>query len=160
MASRRDPGLILVSIILAALLAIVPIPEGVISLRPYWMALVLIYWRLESPDQVGLGTAFGAGLLLDLVTGTLLGHHALSLVIIVYIVGRFRLRIRFFPLWQQAFAVLAVLVNDRLIHLWILALSGQGLPGWRVLWPPLVAMLLWPWIFLALDETRRRRRAR
>ena len=124
------------------------------------MALILIYWRLETPGQVGLGTAFFAGLFLDLVLGTLLGHHALSLIIIAYIVGRFRLRIRFFPLWQQAFAVLAVLLNDRLIHVWILALSGQGLPDWRILWPPFVAMLLWPWVFLILDESRRRLRRR
>lgn len=158
MSRRRSPLVVLLSLAAAGVLTIVPLGDTLAPLRPYWMALVIIYWGIESPREAGLGTAFLAGLLLDLLLGTLLGHHALSLVIVRYIVARFRLRIRFFPLWQQALVVLAILLNDRLIDLWILALSGQPLPGWRTLGPPLVAMLAWPWVFLVLDEARRRSR--
>jgi rod shape-determining protein MreD len=155
---RRHPLVVAGSVVAAAMLTIVPAADVVTWFRPYWMALVVIYWGIESPEDGGLALGFFAGLLLDLLTGTLLGQHALSLVIVAYIVARFRLRIRFFPLWQQALVVLAVLMNDRLIELWILGLSGQPMPGWQVLLPPLIAMLAWPWVFLVLDEIRRRAR--
>ena len=157
---RTHPLVIAATMLLAAMLTIMPLPDTLALWRPYWMAMVVIYWCIESPEQVGLGAAFAAGVLLDLLTGTMFGQHPLSLVIIAYIIGRFRLRIRFFPLWQQALVVLAVLINDRLIYLWVLALSGQGLPDWQVLLPPVSAMLLWPWLFLLLDASRRRARTR
>ncbi len=158
MSRRRATLAVWSSILIASALTILPLGDTLTWFRPYWMALVLIYWGIEAPVEIGLGTAFVAGLLLDLLTGTLLGHHALSLLIITYIVARFRLRVRFFPLWQQALVVLAILLNDQLVRLWILGLSGQGLPDWRTIAPPIVAMFAWPWVFLALDEARRRLR--
>ena len=80
-------------------------------------------------------------LVLDLLTGSLLGLHALSLVIIVYLVMRFRARLRFFPPWQQALAVLALLVNDRIIQLWALLLLGEPMPSWRYWLAPPVLLL-------------------
>jgi rod shape-determining protein MreD len=81
----------------------------------------------------------------------------LSLVILVYLVLRFRARIRFFPPWQQALSVLALLVNDRIILLWITVLLGEQVPTWHYWLPPLVGMARWPWLFLLLDHLRVRR---
>lgn len=151
-------GLVVASIIAALLLTIIPLPEVIQPLAPYWLALVFIYWGLESASLRHLGQAFACGLLLDIFTGALLGQHALSLVILSYLLGRFRHRIRFFPPWQQALAVLALLVNDRIIQLWIIALAGRGLPDWSFWIQPVVAFVLWPWIFLLMDALRSRAR--
>jgi rod shape-determining protein MreD len=43
------------------------------AIRPYWVALVLIYWNLEAGSMRHLGQAFVLGLVLDITTGTLLG---------------------------------------------------------------------------------------
>ena len=83
-----------------------------------------------------------------------MGLHALSLVVLVYLVRRFRARMRFFPPWQQALAVLALLVNDRIIQLWALLLLGEPMPSWRYWLAPLVGMAIWPWLFLAMDQAR------
>ena len=104
--------------------------------------------------------AFALGLLVDLLTGSLLGQHALGLVVVAYIVSQFRLRIRFFPLWQQALGVLAILLNDRLIYVWIQALTGHGTPDWRIALAPLVAMIIWPFLFVGLDRARQWARLR
>lgn len=149
---RRRP--LLLALVAAALLTLMPLPESIDLLRPYWVALVVIYWALEVQDSIGLGLAFLVGLVLDLLTGSLLGMHALSLVVIVYLVERFRARIRFFPPWQQALAVLGLLVNDRIILLWIATLLGEPIPTWHYWLPPIVGMLFWPWIFIALDRAR------
>ncbi len=152
MARRHTPGgYIFATFAIAIFLTIIPIPEGWQWFRPYWLAMILIFWVVEAPEQVGLGVAFAAGLILDFTAGSLLAQHALSLVIIAYISARLRLRMRFFPLWQQALVVLGVLLNDRFIYFLVQGLSGRGLPDWHILWAPFVAMLVWPWLFLLID---------
>jgi rod shape-determining protein MreD len=149
------PGLTLV---VALLLTIVPLPDALAMWRPYWVALVMIYWQLETRHLGELGHAFATGLALDLVTGALLGQHALSLVIISFLVGRFRNRLRFFPPWQQALAVGALLFNDRIVQLWVIGLLDRGWPDWSWWLPPIVGTVLWPFLFLLLDALRLRRR--
>ncbi|NIM71093.1 MAG: rod shape-determining protein MreD [Xanthomonadales bacterium] len=149
--SRRSLVLVAAA---AMLLTLLPLPASLDALRPYWVGLVLIYWVLEVQDMVGLGTAFLVGLLLDLLTGSLMGLNALRLVIMVYLVLRFRARLRFFTPWQQALSVLALLVNDRIILLWIASLVGEPLPTWQYWLPPLVGTAIWPWLFLLLDRIR------
>ncbi|MBS3744183.1 MAG: rod shape-determining protein MreD [Wenzhouxiangellaceae bacterium] len=153
--SSMKPAL---TVLAAIALALVPMPDALDPWRPYWAALVMIYWHLETSRLQQLGTAFVIGIALDLTTGTLLGQHALGLVIINFLVGRFRNRLRFFPPWQQALAVGALLFNDRIVQLWIIGLLERGWPDWTWWLPPLIGMLLWPWIFLLLDALRSQRR--
>jgi rod shape-determining protein MreD len=122
------------------------------------VALVVIYWSLETHDTISLGLAFLIGLVLDIFSGSLMGLHALSLVVMVFLVQRFRSRLRFFPPWQQALSVLGLLVNDRIILIWITALLGEPMPTWKYWLPPLAGMVLWPWLFLLLDRIRARAR--
>jgi rod shape-determining protein MreD len=152
---RRDRlSAVLATLAVAVVLTLVPLPALVDPLRPYWVALVLVYWCLETRGLVTLGFAFVTGLALDLLTGSLLGLHALSLVVLVYLVTRFRARIRFFPPWQQALSVFALLLNDRIIVLWIMSLRGEPLPS-IVFWAaPVVGTAIWPWLFLLLDRYR------
>jgi rod shape-determining protein MreD len=114
----------------------------------------LIYWCLETQGLVSLGLAFTTGLVLDLLTGSLLGLHALSLIVLVYLVTRFRARIRFFPPWQQALSVFALLMNERIIVLWIMSLRGEPLPSLAFWLAPVVGTAIWPWLFLLLDRYR------
>ncbi len=131
---RRDRlSMVLITLAIAMVLTLFPCPTFLDPLRPYWVALVLIYWCLETQDLISLGLAFVIGLVLDLLTGSLFGQHALSLVVLVYLVTRFRARLRFFPPWQQALSVLALLLNDRIILLWIISLRGEPLPSPDVL---------------------------
>lgn len=148
------------SLIAVLPLTLMPLPEALIGARPYWAALVMIYWNLEAGRLRHLGQAFVGGLVLDVLTGSLLGQHALSLVIISYLVERFRYRIRFFPPWQQAAVVMLLLFNDRIVQLWIIGLVGDRWPTWPWWLAPVVGMLLWPWLFLLLDALRQRERRR
>lgn len=157
---RGGMGLILVTLAIAFALSLWPLPDYLAPFRPNWLALVLCYWVLEAPERVGLGMAFLFGLAADLVFGTLIGEQALRLAVIAFIVLRFRPRLRFFTLWQQAFAVLALLLNDRVVVLMIRALSGEGLPPLAFWIAPCVGMFFWPWLYLLLDDVRLRLRMR
>lgn len=159
---RRDRWSVVALTLLAALLlTLLPLPSWLSAVWPYWVALVLVYWSLETRDMITLGLVFFCGLLLDLFTGSLLGAHALGLVIIVYLVDRFRARLRFFPAWQQAATLFALLLNDRIILLWIITLRGDPLPGLEFWLPPLASTMIWPLLFVVLDRIRgtMRRRA-
>lgn len=150
----RSPWILPLSVLAALLLTLLPMPPSLQPLRPYWLALVLAYWVMEDPDRVGLGLAFVIGLIADLVVGTLLGEQALRLVVITFILQRFRARLRFFPMSQQALAIGALLLNDRIVALAIRLTLGEPTLdsfGW---FSPLIGMLLWVPVFMLLDGLR------
>ncbi|KGI76960.1 rod shape-determining protein MreD [Oleiagrimonas soli] len=147
------------TVVLSLLLMLLPLPQALIAFKPYWPALILLYWALESSDVVGLGVAFAIGLGADVVNGFLLGEQALRLTVLVFIVLRFRARLRFFPMWQQALAVLALLINDRIIELILRSFAGYPLPPVSFAIAPLIGALIWPFVFLLLDDVRARLRA-
>ena len=149
---RRWPMLVTIAIAMA--LTIVPLPSALEPWRPDWVALVLIYRCLESRSQVSIGGALLVGLALDMLSGSLLGMHALEFVVLIYLVIRFRARLRFFPPWQQALSVLALLLNNRIIVLWIISLKGDALPSATYWLAPVISTVVWPWLFLLLDRYR------
>lgn len=148
------------SLLLAVLLGLLPLPAAIALLRPYFLGLVLIYWLLEAPDRMGMGAAFCVGLVGDLAFGTLIGEQALRLTVLAFIVQRFRARLRFFPLWQQSLAVFALLVNDRVIAAAVRMALGEGMPRWTFWLSPLLALPLWPWLVVLFDTLRMRARER
>ena len=161
MSRGRATGLwVLLSVIVASVLTLIAIPDAIRTLRPFWLALVVIYWAIEAPENYAIGFAFLVGLLQDVLVGTLLGEHAFRLAIISFIVLRFRSRIRFFPMWQQALAVAVLLFNDRVVVLILRAISGEFAIDWRYWLAPLVGAAVWPWVFLLLDDLRARGRSR
>ncbi|HEV2682618.1 MAG TPA: rod shape-determining protein MreD [Rhodanobacter sp.] len=146
------------TLVFALVSMLVPLPGVLEPFKPYWPALILLYWSLESEDRVTLGLAFGVGLAADLLNGVVLGEQALRLCALVFIALRFRSRLRFFPMWQQALAVLALLLNDRILLLVVRVLAGASLPpaSWWI--SPFVGAALWPFLFLLLDDLRARLR--
>ena len=157
MSRPRNGWVLPVSLLLALLLGMVPLPDGVQPLRPYWLALVLAYWLIEIPERVGLGVAFCVGVVADLAYGGLLGEQALRLVVLAFILDRFRARLRFFPMSQQALTLGVLLLNDRVISSVIHVVMGVLQPPATYWLAPLLGMLLWPPLHLLLDHLRLRR---
>jgi rod shape-determining protein MreD len=155
---RSHLWLFLASAAMAYLLQLLPLPQTLEAFKPYWLALVLLYWALEEPERVGLGRAFLLGLVGDVLHGEILGEQALRLTILAFIVLRFRARLRFFPMWQQALAALALLLNDRIVLLMARSFAGDPVPPPSFWLSPLTGMLVWPWLFLLLDDLRARLR--
>jgi rod shape-determining protein MreD len=154
--AKHHGGLVvLITFIVALLLTIIPLPEWLRYARPDWAGLVLIYWCLALPDRVGVTTGWLTGLLVDLLTGTLLGQHALSLTVVAWLTLKFHQRVRLFPVWQQALTVLVLLIVHQLLALWVNRIIG--LPGapWYVWMPAVSGMLIWPLIFPLLRGLRR-----
>lgn len=155
---RANAALFWGSIVLSYLLQLMPLPQVLLPFKPYWLALILVYWALETPERVGLGLAFILGLVGDALIGDLLGEQALRLCILCFIILRFRSRLRFFPMWQQSLALFVLLLNDRIVLLMIRACAGEPAPPAAFWLAPVAGMLAWPWLFLLFDDIRARLR--
>jgi rod shape-determining protein MreD len=159
MSRERRTWLFPVSVLVALLLGLLPLPAWLQPFRPYWLALVIAYWLIEEPDRIGLGIAFACGLAADLAFGGLLGEQALRLTVLAFIVQRFRSQLRFFPVPQQALAIGGLLLNDRVVSAAIHLALGEPQVPWAYWWAPLLGMLLWAPLFLLLDGLRLGRQA-
>jgi len=146
------------SLLVALILMILPLPETVQIYRPHWVALMLIYWSMAIPERIGLWFAFFSGIMVDVSQGTLLGQHALALIIIVYINLNFYQRIRVMSLAQQAMYVFGLLVMSQVVIVWIEGIMDRPAPILAFFAAPFVGMLIWPWIFVILRDIRRKAR--
>lgn len=98
-------GSIYLTILLALLLTILPLPAIIDPYRPDWLTLVIVYWVIALPHRVNVGTAWIAGLLLDILMGSTLGVRALALAIMAYVAAMQFQKVRNFSVWQQAVVV-------------------------------------------------------
>ncbi|WGE81916.1 rod shape-determining protein MreD [Actinobacillus equuli subsp. haemolyticus] len=153
--------LVLISIFMIAfVLEIMPWPIGFQGLRPNWVILVLIYWALALPNKVSVGTAFVAGIVWDLVLGSILGIHALVLSIAIYFVAKYHLILRNLSLWLQAILVVLYVIAIRfLIYFVELVLHSAEFNSQEIL-GAIISGILWPWIFLLMRHIRRQLRLR
>lgn len=158
MKATLTPGawIVFVTVLAALFLTILPLPEAAADLRPQWVALTLIFWALYLPDRVGVFWGFGAGLALDVATGSLLGHHALGLSVVSYLAIELHARVRAFLLWQQTLFVWMLLVLERLLSLWIQGATGQPMPSLGYWASTFIGILLWPWLAVVLRDLGRR----
>jgi rod shape-determining protein MreD len=157
---RDKPWVLPLSVVLALLLGLLPLPALLQPLRPYWLALVLAYWVIEAPDRVGLANSFARRADADQRYGGLQADPALRKVMIKYILQRFRARIRFFPMSQQMLAIGGLLFNDRIVSSVVHIVVGEPTLPWSYWWAPLLGMGLWPLLFILLDAVRFGRRGR
>ena len=156
---HNSTWVIVVSLLLALVLSIIALPDSIPVevgyLRPHWVALVLIYWIIALPYRVGIVVAWVLGILLDVLLGSLLGQHALALMIVAYIAASLYQRMRMFAVWQQSLIIFAIIGLNQLINFWIENIAGITQWSMWYLLPSVVSALIWPWVFLVLRYLRR-----
>ncbi|CAD5107997.1 rod shape-determining protein MreD [Zestomonas carbonaria] len=152
----RNGWVIWLSLVLALLLSIAPLPKFMEVGRPLWAALFLSYWVLYLPHRVGMTTAWILGLFQDVLYGTLFGQNALILTLIIFLVLSLHQRLRMFPMWQQSLVLLVVYGIAQLVQLWLNALTGNRPPTLAFVLPALVSALLWPWVAAILRGLQQR----
>ena len=156
--AENDTGghwVILVSFLLAFLLAVFPLPVALQWARPEWVALVLIYWVIALPQRVGIVVAVAAGLMLDLLEGSVLGQNALSLSVVAYLSLLLYQRLRVFNMLQQVAVVFIMIGINQIVSQWVRSLTGVGVGGLQFLLPAVLSALMWPAILTMLRHVRR-----
>ncbi|MBL6905840.1 MAG: rod shape-determining protein MreD [Pseudomonadales bacterium] len=147
---------ILLSFFIAYLLAIVPFPEWAMNYRPEWVPMVLIYWAMALPYRVGIGSAWAAGLVLDVLEGSTLGVNALALVVVASVALSLHLRMRMFSTLKQSGLVLALVGLNLMLCNWLQIVTGQSVSSnLMFLMAAVTSAVIWPSLFQLLRQIRR-----
>ena len=152
---HQGGGVIFVTLVLALVLTIVPLPDGLRPYRPDWVLLVLIYWVMAIPQRISVGIGWLTGLFTDIATGTLLGQHALAYTVVAYLTYKLHQRLRLYPLWQQSLSILVLLTLAQLISLWVNGITGRPIHSWLYWVPSLIGAALWMPVYGILRGVRR-----
>lgn len=147
---------VIITMIGAFMLAIMPLPDWAVEFRPDWVTLVMIYWAMALPSKIGVTMAWFAGLLLDVSYGTLMGQHAIGLVLVIYIIHIQHQRLRVASLLQQAIVIFFLLLLKQLLILWVDGMLGRAPDIELYFMPTITSTLLWPWTYLILRDLRRK----
>ncbi len=148
--------LILLTFLIALLLAAMPLPGSLLWFQPEWVYMVLIYWCMALPHRVGVVSGFFLGLSVDLLEGTLLGQNALTCSVVAYLALLLYQRLRNYGAWQQAMMVGVLIGISLMISQWIQNLTSVAADTVAFLLPALTSTILWPWFFIAMRTLRRR----
>lgn len=161
--SLKNQFWIYISLLISIIIDIYVLPEAIISWKPLTTLLVLIYWNMAIPDKVGVFEALLFGIFLDLLTGSILGLHAILFVLITYICQRFFYQFRVSPLWQQSFMLFFLFFIFRLAFAFDynnevsgFNLSDRGYVSTSLFFA-LLSSASWTPLFYILREFRRRK---
>ncbi|MGI1677226.1 MAG: rod shape-determining protein MreD [Cellvibrionaceae bacterium] len=142
------------SFFVALLLAVFPLPVTWAWYRPEFVALLVIYWVMALPQNVGVGMAFIVGLLQDIAEYAVLGQHALALVAVAYVCMLSYRRIRNYALWQQSAWVFVLVGLHQLFWNWVHGFDGPAAQSLIFLVPALVSALAWPLVLIVMEWVR------
>ncbi len=138
--------LIFLSFLSALVLNIIPLTPLIALFYPLWLPLILIYWVIILPEHIHLTLAWVLGLLIDVLHGSYLGEHSLALCILTFLSFHFHLQFRMFPLIQQIFFVLILLLIYQGLLVGMQSWLGLAINFHWMWFPLLVSALLWPFL--------------
>lgn len=128
-------GVIIATLLVAAWLTLLPLPDVLAFFRPQWLVLVLIYWAIALPHRIGAFSGFALGVFTDVLLGSPLGQHAMAMALVAWLAQAMHKRMRVFPPLQQCLVVF-LLVGVSIMVTYLL----QGTAG-RALYSPLLMQL-------------------
>ncbi|GLP99757.1 rod shape-determining protein MreD [Methylophaga thalassica] len=147
----RNGFVIVITLIIAILMMLMPLPDYARFFRPEWVVMTLIYWAMALPHRVSIGVAWCTGFIMDVTMGGILGVMAFSYALAIYLIARFHLQLRQYPLWQQALTILSVVFLVEFIDVAV----ARATLRWESWMPVLTSTLLWPLMYAVLRKIRR-----
>ncbi len=144
------------SVFIAMGLKIFSFPEFFRDYNPDWVLLTLIYWVLAMPRKVGVFNAWGVGLIVDVLTGRLLGQHALAYSLTAYSCLRLHKRLGQYLLRQQTLFIFSSLLFSKTIEFMIEDFQGDAKLTLTFLLPVVLGTFFWPVIYTTLRIFRER----
>lgn len=134
---------ILLSFVAASMLNVYPLSAAMAIIRPMILMMVLIFWLIFKPQQVGLFIAFIVGLAADLLLDTRLGQHAFSAVLMALVVRISSIYIkRLHSTNAWVLACLCLFVFQ--LSMWVLQFMTQNMFIEQSIIPMLMSMVCFP----------------
>lgn len=141
-----------ITIIVAALLSVVPLPESAKTARPDWFMLVVFYWVLVLPMHLGVVFGWLVGLVEDIMSFSVLGQHALVKSLMGTIAGMIGHKFWLFNFIEKMLLIFILQSISIGLNAWINLLAFE-MPIHADLWLSAVSTaLIWPVVFFLLDQ--------
>lgn len=112
--------------------------------QPSWNMLILIFWVLQSPRQVNIGTAFFFGLITDCIFNSVLGINAFSFSIISYLIIRNLYFLQNVSVLQQSFFITCFSLINQICKLLAIFLITKIFATPEIFWNCILDGVLWP----------------
>lgn len=141
---------ILLSLLLALVMELLPLPPLLAQLQPPWLLLVVLYWSVLQPAALGMSGAWLMGILLDVVLPAPLGTHAALFTLTVTPVLALQRLIKTLPVAQQALWIAALVSMHELGELWLGDQLISGSISAIDFLPVLSTLFAWPLILVLL----------
>lgn len=148
-------SVVFLTVVLAVLLSRLPLPQNYKWLMPSWNYLFLIYWVIFLPGVVGIIFSFGVGLIIDLLTGTLLGSTSASLVLISFFADKLSNKFIRFSFSKKILAILVLIGMGQLIRCIIQISIGHPPTNINYWFSIATSVIAWPVVYLALSTYQR-----
>lgn len=146
------PWLPALTVFLAAVVQEVALPFSAWSVfRPDLVLISLFYWRLYRQDRCGPILALLVGLLVDLLSGSHLGLHGVSYIVLVLVTGHFARVCRSVDFYYVLFIILFLTCLIEGLQLTLATLMwGSGVRWLLLAGRPVATLLIAPMVVYGL----------
>jgi len=149
---------VLLSSFLALVLTVVQLPQWLFYFWPDWIALIVVYWSLMVPERVGPLVGFIIGTMLEVLFVRKFGVLGLGLATLAFIVNSMHQQLRALSVWQQMVLVGLFIGVFKLLTGWLQGLVSDFTITGEYWYSILGSILVWPFMFILLEELRRKAR--
>lgn len=151
---------VLLSSFFALVLTVVQLPQWLFYFWPDWIALIIVYWALMVPHRIGPLIGFIIGTLLEVLFVRKFGVLGFGLATLAFIVNTTHRQLRALSVWQQMVLVGLFIAIFKLLTGWLYGLVSDFTITSEYWYSILGGLLVWPFIFILLEELRRKFRVR
>lgn len=142
------------TIVLSMCLSVAPFDNALSLAAPQWVLLTLLYWSINTPNKIGIGTSWVTGIAFDVLTNAAIGHNALIFSLATYFGVIVYYRIKHYPIWLQTSFIFLFLFIIQLLNIFLINIT-TGLTHSYLYWlPTLTSALCWPLLYSALKNTQ------
>jgi rod shape-determining protein MreD len=127
-----------------------------LSLRPDFVALVLLYWCTHNPSRLGIGLSWAVGILADVADASLFGQHALAYTLLAFGGVVLHRRLQMFELRQQTTQVFVILALTYAVYA-LVHWQVNGYVVWTYFLGCLTSTLLWAPLSIMFQAMRQMR---
>jgi len=135
-----------VSLFIALMLSILPLPLWISHYRPPLLVLVVLFWIFHAPNLVNIFLLIGLGLIVDVLQVSMMGEHGVALILVYAFSLLFVRRFCFFSLGQQMLLVGFLCYFYQFVISVLEVLRGNPVLIMPLFIAPLICMLFWPWL--------------
>jgi rod shape-determining protein MreD len=133
---------IVASVLVALLLNDLPWEGLWLSMRPDFVAVVILYWCTHKPMRVGIGLSWAIGIMADVGDASLFGQHALAYTVLAFGGVVLSRRLRMFDLRAQTTQVFFILLLTYAVYA-LVHWQVNGQIVWTYFLGCLTSTLLW-----------------